>query len=251
MNKIAIAFLAVVAYGCNSGNTSKSIKVTQPVEHITATKDQQDRRNRSEAYCKRYNIPVYSNPNALFVEPESEVVIRTKDEVVDRALALCYMGVKSEGLEQEYLDKFDKAFNISPKLSPKEKSYATAVHPTEQQKIDANWRYEGLHIMLWALGYIDSLSYPNQVCNVADDVKIINTLKYEAFRQQAKLRTKQEILDQADLILRLHWACVSARVANKPFPGGLDNSVVMERHYALNWLIKYMDQAWDDVETNT
>jgi hypothetical protein len=145
----------------------------------------------------------------------------------------------------------DKDFAIMAKLSPVEKVYATAQQPTEQQKIDANWRYESLHVLLWALGYIDELSYPDQMCNVGDDVKIVLELKEKGFRQNAKLRSKQEILDQADLILRLNWACVNARVKNEPMPGGLNASVVYERHYSLNWLIKYMDQEWDEVSTDT
>lgn len=192
-------------------------------------------------------LPLYSNPNALFVEPEDKVTIRTKDAVADRALALCYIGLKSEGLEQTRLDKMDQDLGISAKLSPNEKAYATATRPTEQQKTDANWRYEGLHVMLWALGFIDTLSYPDQMCNVADDVKIIHGLGGKQFREKAKLRSKKEILDQADLILRLDWACVSARVKNKTAPGGLDSGVVLERHHALNWLINYLQQQANQV----
>src|SRR5262249_53323512 len=159
----------------------------------------------SEQFCTSKGIPVYKNPNALFVDSQDEVTIRTQDEVVDRALALFYIGLKSEGLDQKNLDKIDEAFNITPKLSPDEKLYATSQSPTDQQKVDANWRYESLHVLLWALGYIDSLSYPDQMCNVGDDVKIIYELKAANFRKQAKLRTKEEILDQADLILRFNW----------------------------------------------
>ena len=73
--------------------------ITKPVENITATKEQQDRRSQSEAYCKAHNIPLYANPNSLFVDPEEKVTIRPQDEVVDRALVLCYIGLKSEGLD--------------------------------------------------------------------------------------------------------------------------------------------------------
>jgi hypothetical protein len=31
----------------------------------------------------------------------------------------------------------------------------------------------------------------------------------------------------------------------------LHPSIVYERHYALNWLIQYLDQDWDNVQTNT
>ena len=246
-----MGFLSTL-FGCgqNKDKNTTNQPVSIPVENITATKDQAERRARSEAYCKERNIPVYKNPNALFVDPEDKVAIRTQDEVVNRALALCYIGLKSEGLEQKHLDKFDKDFGISSKLSPVEKAFATAQQPTEQQKIDASWRYESLHVMLWALGFIDSLTYPNQMCNVADDVKIISSLK-EQFKQKAKLRTKKEILDQADLILRLNWACVSASENDQVAPGGLDRGVVFERHHSLNWLISYLNQPWDEVTTDT
>ena len=228
-----------------------TIPITKPVENITPTNDQQERRQRSENYCKAHNVPVYANPNSLFVDPEDKVTIRSQDIVVDRALALCYIGLKSEGLEQQYLDKMDKDYNIMPKLTPNEKTYATAKQPTEQQKIDANWRYESLHVMLWALGFIDTLMYPDQMCNVANDVKIIHELTEKQFRLKAKLRSKKEILDNADLILRLNWACVSARLKNEPAPGQLDKGVVFERHHSLNWLINYMNQEWDNVTTDT
>ena len=245
-----ITFLVLTLFSCNN-NSKVETPITKPVENITATKDQQDRRTNSENFCKAHNIPVYANPTALFVDPEDKVTIRTLDEVVDRALALCYIGLKSEGLEQEHLDKMNKDFNISSKLSPLETAYARSKQPTEQQKTDANWRYESLHVMLWALGFIDSLSYPDQMCNVANDVKIIHDLTEKQFRQKAKFRSKKEILDQADLILRLDWACVNARLKNQPAPGHLDKGVVFERHHSLNWLINYLNQDWDNVTTDT
>lgn len=225
--------------------------MTKPVENINATQDQKDRRAKSEAYCKAHDIPFYTNPNSLFVDAEADVQLRTKDEVVDRALALCYLGLKSEGLEQEYLDEMNVNYTLPSKFSPQEKLYVNAKNPSEQQTIDANWRYESLHVMLWALGYLDSLNYPDHMCDVANDVAIIHNLSEQQFRDKAKLRSKSEILDQADLILRLDWACVNARVNGEPAPGGIDGSVVLERHYSLNWLIRYMEQEWDDVTTDT
>jgi hypothetical protein len=241
-------------FGCGQNPKNKNSEnqiITKPVENISATKEQIERRAKSEEYCNAKSIPIYKNPNSLFVDTDEKVTIRTQDEVVDRALALCYIGLKSEGLEQVHLDKMEKDFGITAKLTPYEKSYSTAKNPTEQQKIDANWRYESLHVLLWALGYIDTLSYPDKMCNVADDVKIIYELKEQGFRQKAKLRSKKEILDQADLILRINWACVNSRVKNEQAPSGLNSSVVVERHHTLNWLINYLNQNWDDVSTDT
>jgi hypothetical protein len=252
-----IGFLAIL-FGCkqNKSNTmvsdsSSTPPKTKPIENITATTDQLERRAKSEALCRSKQIPIYKNPNSLFVDPESIVTLRTKDEIVDRAIALCYLELKSEKADKKTMAEFEKKYNVISKLTAIEKKFAISENPTEQQMIDANWRAEGYHVLLWALGYIDSLKYPDEVCNVGDDVKHLFSRTEKEFRDKAKVRSKPEILDQADLILRLDWACVNSRVNNQSVPGGLNKSVVYERHYALNWLIKYMDQDWDEVSTDT
>jgi hypothetical protein len=226
-------------------------RVGVPVEHIIATKDQQARRAQSEAYCRAHGVPYYKNPTAMLTDSEAEAILRTQDQVVDRALALCFIGLKSEGMKAAQLAEIDKAYHMSSKLTPTERAYVTAPHPTEQQQTDANWRYEGLHVLLWALGYVPTLAYPDRMCEVAPDVKTIHDLTEVQFRQRAKLRSKKEILDQADLILRLDWACTEARLKEQPAPGKLNSDAVVERHHALNWLINYGDQDWDDVSTDT
>ncbi len=249
MNKLPLIVLAALLFACKG--KPAAVHITKPVENIKPTPDQADRRIQSEAYCKAHAIPVYKNPYSLIVDAEDKVTIRSKNEVADRAIALLYLGLKSEGLEEELLEKLNHDFHISSKFSPAERLFATAKTPTKQQIIDANWRYEDLHVMLWALGFIDSLSYPDKLCDVAHDTKIIHELTEASFKQKAKLRSKKEILDQADLILQLDWACVDARTKNQPAPGKLDKGIVYERHYALNWLINYLQEDWDDVSTDT
>lgn len=252
-----IGFLTAL-FGCGQKNKkldksadSVNPPITKPVEQIDATDDQKERRAKSEKTCISKGIPIYENPNALYIEAEKDVEIRTKDEIVDRVFALLYIGLKSEGLEKAYLNKVHKEYHIGSKLTTNEQKYVYAKEATNQQQVNANWRYESLHVLLWSLGYIDNLSYPNEMCNVADDVKLIHDLGPNKFRENAKVRSKEEILDQADLILRYDWASVNARIKKESAPGGLNSSVVYERHYSLNWLIQFMDQDWDNVTTNT
>lgn len=122
---------------------------------------------------------------------------------LERALALCFIGLKSEGMSRAQLAEIDKAYHISSKLSPIERAYVTVLHPTEKQRTNANWRYEELHVLLWALGYVPTLAYPDHLCEIAPDVKIIHNLSETQFRARVKLRSKKELLDHADLILRL------------------------------------------------
>ncbi|MCI5057476.1 MAG: DUF4272 domain-containing protein [Flavobacteriales bacterium] len=163
---------------------------------------------------------------------------------------LCYLGVTSEGLEKERLDKFANKYQIEDQFTPKEIAFRDAETPEQQQIVDANWRYESLHVLLWALGLIDDLVFPDAICNVASDVGLIVGKNKEELLQ-AKLRSKKEILDQADLIYRIRWACVDARINSKSIPANIDNSVAYERHYCLNWLINYGGLEWDDISTDT
>lgn len=213
--------------------------------------DQRARRQKSELVCAEHNVPVYKNPDALFVESDTTVKIRTKDDVVDRAIALCYMEVISEKPDAMLLANVARKYNLQAKVTPRERQFADNPNPSSDDIANANWRAESFHTLLWALSFIDDLKYPGDICNVSEDVRHLFSRTEQEFRDAAKLRSKEEILDQADLILRLNWACVGARVKNLPPPGELNPSVVYERHYALNWLIHSLNQEWDKVTTNT
>jgi len=89
------------------------------------------------------------------------------------------------------------------------------------------------------------------ICDVRKAVTIMKKRTTEQFIVDAELRSLAQMLDQADLIYRYNWAVTDARINSQPSPAGLEAGVVQERHYALNWLIGYMDQDWDDVSTDT
>ncbi|RYD48086.1 MAG: DUF4272 domain-containing protein, partial [Verrucomicrobiaceae bacterium] len=100
-------------------------------------------------------------------------------------------------------------------------------------------------------GQSSTLPKPDGICDVPKLVGFIKDRDAAQFIKDAKLRPFPDIIDQADLIYRYHWATTDARVKNKPSPAKLEAGVVQERHYALNWLIGYMGQHWDDISTDT
>ena len=73
----------------------------------------------------------------------------------------------------------------------------------------------------------------------------------QQFVDQARLRPAAQILDQAHRIYRYHWAVRDAELESRPVPAGLNPGVTMERHQALNWLIGYLGQDWDNVSADT
>jgi hypothetical protein len=81
-------------------------------------------------------------------------------------------------------------------------------------------------------------------------MKLIKKAGPATFVAEAKRRATQEILDMADYYYRLHWAAIELRLKEKK-SDLLDEGIIRERHRALNWLIGYLNQEWDDVTTDT
>lgn len=186
------------------------------------------------------------------IEDEETAQIRFLEEVAWRAMALNIVAVKGEGLEQKRVLEIVKRYKLEPAFTPKEREFIFNSEPSEHDRIQFTWRYEGYWVLLWALSYIEELGRPDQICDVPRAVQIMVERTAQEFIRDAKLRNASEILDATGLIYRYDWACVDARVNGRPAPAGLDAGVVVERHHALNWLVGYADKAeWDDVSTDT
>ena len=136
-------------------------------------------------------------------------------------------------------------------FSPKEATIFAAEALSDQERAYATWRYESLYVMLWALGLMDELKYPSEICDVPTIAgKMVQPSRAE-FENAVTLRDSKEILDELDKIYRMNWSCVDARIKGQQVSGNLNPSIIYERHYSLNWLTNYQNQAWDDVQTNT
>lgn len=217
-------------------------------ESIAYSEEQSDRKAKSESFLDAHAIKVNKN---LPCSPSSEdVELRLKDEVLNRAYALLIIAVKGEGLEQEQLEKVVLDKRITS-FSPREKVVFDSTELSDQERAYATWRYESLYTMMWALGKMDDLKFPSDICDVQEIVGKIFQLSREEFVETVQLRSKSEILDELDKTYRMNWACVDARIKGEEVSGGINPSVIYERHYSLNWLTKYQDQDWDDVQTNT
>ena len=270
-------------FGSSEKTTPDNNENLNQVSKLTFTPDQKERRAKSEEFCKSKGIPIYKNPYAMYFEPESEVTIRTKDEVIDRVLGLCSYFLKADKLYKDSLPEKDNKFKIIPKLiseegvylyesdptyedfqlkyntdsklTPFERSFINNENPDPQQKSNAFWRIESINVLLWALKINDYLSYPNRTSEETGsaemDIHKIYALSESELRENTTLRTKTEILDEADLILRLNWACVNSRIKNEPPPADLNPIVIFLRHWTLNWLTNYMGQDWDNIKTDT
>jgi hypothetical protein len=210
------------------------------------------RKKKNIDAIKAMGLPVLEH--LPVIEDETDIKPRTTQEIVKRCLAAEFCALKGEADDQKKVDQLlaqlVDAYAVASAFSPHEKQFLANPAPSRTERAKFTWRYECVHVFLWALGYLPSLMPPNRTVNVADESAIIVQRGPKGFAEQAHGRPLSEILDMADLYYRLHWAAMEMRLHGKT-SDKLDGEITMERLRALNWLVRYLNQEWDDVTTDT
>jgi hypothetical protein len=207
-----------------------------------------DRKFRSETILRAEGVPFFAE--LPVIETMAEALKRSKEEVALRTLCLLFVAAKGEGIAEEILEQVLESYELRPHLTPKELGFVLDSSPSQHDRIQFTWRYEAAWTLLWALGFVAKLGKPAEVCDVKFAVGTMIETTTSRFIEDSELRPIADIIDQADLIYRYHWAVTNARLKGRQIPAALDPRVTQERHHALNWLIG-TDPAWDDVTTDT
>ncbi len=219
------------------------------------------RRDKSMTLLREKRI--YVTPWLPLLHERAEEPGRTVEEVCRRAAALLIVSLYSEcrvgdhlsyEKAREFVDPIIESYGAEESFfSPEEWAYLNDPNSDEKTQIQYAWQYENLWVMEWALGLTDDLFWPTRICDVPQSVRMMREYPSMAeLAAAARPRPRKELLDQADLIYRIHWACVDARVMNMPAPQELEEGVVMERHRALFWLAGCDGmRGWDDVDLST
>lgn len=216
------------------------------------------RRMRSNAICEKKGI-LYKEGKLVSI-PEKECNPASKEEII-RRLACVYAAAAvadtcssdPESAQENVswvMESMENKYGISKYLSRRETSFVS--NPLEKQQYFPVycWRYECCLVLMWALGLAE-LDDPADTC----DARIITDLMFgndfESLSKKAKVKSKEELLDKLDLIYRYNWACTEARIHGKKVDG-LNEEVVYEWHYALNWLARVDGISdWDTIQPNT
>jgi hypothetical protein len=228
------------------------------------TPAQEARYQRVLAELERRKVPTLST--RLFVEDETEVTLREPAEVARRVLVLSAVTYLADGGDGKKARALIDRHDLWPHVSPEEETLLKARKPDADLARKLLWRLEGLWVLAWALGDLD-LPWPAGFCDVP---RLTRTATgYEArpdFVAAAALRPAAEILDAVQLTLLQHWAVTDTLIHHREIPADLDwtggaemmpvrgcpvTGVVAERHHALNWLVRFGDADWDDVDTPT
>ncbi|AWL28159.1 DUF4272 domain-containing protein [Acinetobacter defluvii] len=214
------------------------------------------RKEQSIEILKQRNIPYIDW--LPVIESAEEILSRSAESIAKRAIACLWVIQVACDIDNGRYDHEikDYVINVLRKMQAldalTEKEKAILYEEVSQQDvINMIWKYEAYWVLLWALGIVDELNYPENIvdCDFATQA-VVSVSTFEEFMKKVKLREIEEILDQADLIYRYDWACVNARLKQQQAPAQLNSSVVVERHGALNWLIQ-SDSYWDYPDVST
>ncbi len=231
----------------------------------SATPLQIERFERVMEQIRERSIPTLSYP--LLIDDEEHTNVRSSEEVAHRVLVLWVVCLIANGESREDAISLLEVRNLWDWTSPEEREFLEEEQSDRDHAQKLLWRLECLQVLLWSLGEIDDLGWPEGMCDVGRIGEIMRARENdESFVTEAKLRPIGEILDAKQLILLCHWAIRETHVHNRAMPENLDwanpskmlkvsmcptTGVVAEWHHALNWLLCFDDADWDDVDTPT
>lgn len=223
--------------------------------------DPQERKRKNIALLQEQGVPTMEH--LPHIEDAETVRRRTVEEVARRAVC-CLLtvqvacdiakGSSPEEVQQscDFFRELIRRYGVEGDLTPQEQAVLQGQIDRENA-VSFVWKYEALWTLLWALGLVEELDFPADICDCEHAIHAVSDCpSISQFLETCRLRDIEEILDEADRIFRYNWACVDARIHGREAPAGLNGDVVVERHWGLNWLIDADgDNDWDHVATNT
>jgi hypothetical protein len=215
-------------------------------EDVTRPRDQSPaaaRKERTQARLRQLGIPVNEGLPPLDADG---VPLHEPVEVARRAEALWVVAARGEGMPAARALEILADAGVLQALTPWERRFLDESEPTQQDLTAAARKYEGLWVLLWALGRVPAADRLDRRCDVGAMVRILVSHTVDDLAG-GRPRPAAEVLDLADFVSRCHWAVTSARAQGQPSPSGLVPEVVSERHHALTWLTRRGNQDWDDV----
>lgn len=239
----------------NESTEIKGLKITTP--KITTEEIFDDNKIIFDSEDKKRiekNINVLKEKNIPFIEHMKAIPfnsctdLRSKGEIVNRmlsdyAIATCalYSLEGKANIIPSVINQMNEKLNIKSALSPEDNKFLNAMSEQKVQKQglqDATWAFEECAMLMWTLSLIDKPNSDKE-CNVEQlDNLFFNINSYNELLSKCILKSKEEILEQTDLLFRYHWACRETRMQGKQLPQ-LNEMIVQEQRRALEWVLNW------------
>jgi hypothetical protein len=226
-----------------------SVKKATEAEPDLLSAERIQRKEKNEVFIKEKNIKV--NKWLPCVEAASEINLRSPEAIARRIVILMVLRMIAYGKKEsgEIIEYFKK-YKLWKDVSKQERQFL--IESTEEERCSFSWEIEKVYVLMWAVKKVDEIIFPSSTCN-PDQIKLDN-FSFDELDDPSNFidsitSTRTED-DMNDLYYRLDWACVDSNLSGTQVEG-LNHSVVYLRHFAINWLINYSSQDWDNVTCDT
>lgn len=226
------------------------------LENEELSAEQIERKRRSEALLAKRSVAI--NPHLPCIESEEEAEFRSSKQIYQRLTAVTIVALRAaefgnpepDRAVDDLIHELISERGAADWFTPEESEFLRAANPSEHVCIQLSWRYEAAYALLWALDVSKpNLPFPDAVVDVGTAFEALRD-RFETLAA-AERKENRVILDEADIIYRCHWAVRQSSIDGIETGGNLEPGVVIERHRALNWLIGYENQDWDEITTDT
>jgi Domain of unknown function (DUF4272) len=164
--------------------------------------------------------------------------IRHPYEVAQRVLAILavldrlHTTTAAPALEWVY------AYGIDQHFSAAEKKFYFSKSFSEEDRETFGWLTESLAVLLWAMGYLDTLPALHQRFELAAMPYLDNITSSTAqFLVDACLRHTDALLIAEEQHYQAHWQVMNAESSSQNIFDKINPDIIYERRYAFSWLV--------------
>ncbi len=181
--------------------------------------------------------------------------IRSKDEVVERALVL--FGVSLIGLnysKRKTAYAWLERHGLIPSLTELEAIFVNDRKASKRDCICYSWQFERLVVLLWCLGAVESLPAEDSQCDTQGFQSFflpMSTSSVEEFKERVVLREEDQLFTMQERMEAFHWEARNAKAHSCAPKKPVDLDVIQERHHAINWVVGHLGQDWDSITCDT
>lgn len=175
-------------------------------------------------------------------------VVQTPSVVAQRTLCIFAMTALAFGAEKSDIEQWLDAENLLNSLTPRESQFLLDFpNVSEKTIIEMTWQVEALVVLIWALQLVDSLPPKTQQVDTAILTSLLppfSDVSVSEFITHARLRNEQELFKMAVYLQDQHGRARTQHSIEII-------EVLQERHRAINWIVGYCQQSWEDCNTDT
>lgn len=206
------------------------------------------RKERTESFLRNRGVSV--NPHLPFTESSEELPHATPQQVAWRICVLSGLVARACRAPRDLVLGFFESEGLFGHASASEAAMVRAASLTQEQTARLQYQVEGLWELVWVICLIPHVDH-FQFCGEQLVTLVPKPGEpVSAFVERAQMRPTEELLDEADMLYRLHWAVRDASLRQQRIPTGLAYYVTDERLRAINWVLS-SKVRWEDTDTST